>query len=294
MIIRITLGYSQDYLHFGFGGSDFDFDDSTEYEHVLIDTNNIWQITHPHKNILFLQDLPSINDQYGIITDTGNYYQLGVTSSFQFKLLFLSGTDIYHISFWQKYDFNPNVDGGIIETSWDYGATWHNIIFDSCILANLANGSENMYNLTDTISAFNNQPGFTGLQATGTYVNINFMASQNFINDTLLLRFTFKSDSINSSHEGWLLDNFSFGGTVVDGVSVIKHERQLKISPNPVRGQLTLRLEDEAIKVVELLSLTGMKIKEYHDKNTIDVSGIASGIYLLMVNHRLTEKLIIE
>jgi hypothetical protein len=295
MISRVIIGYSQDYLHLGFGGAHFDFEDSTKYNNVLMDTNNVWQITQPQKDILFLPSLPLIYGEYAIITDANQYYQMGETSSFQFKLLLLSGTDIYNISFWHKYDFHPNIDGGIIETSWNYGTSWQNIIFDSIIQTNLVNGvSDNMYHLTDTISAFDNQPGFTGLQDAGTNVNINFFAAESIVNDTLLLRLTFKSDSLGGSHEGWLLDNFSFAGTVVDGIEQINHVKKLRILSNPAREQIILKLENEVISSVQLYTMTGVKTMEYNDTSTIDLRGLASGIYILMVNHRYAEKLIVE
>lgn len=288
MITRVITGYSQESFDLGFGGDWINFENSHLYNHVLIDTNNIWQITRPQKNILFLPD-----DSHGIITDTNLYYQTGVTSYFQFKLHLLRGSDIYNIRFWHKYDFNPNIDGGIIETSWNGGATWQNILFDSIIIANQQYGfSINMYDSTDTIRAFDNQPGFTGLQAAGKIVSFD-LYSYDILYDTLLFRFTFKSDSLGGSHEGWLLDDFSFGGAVVD-VEQIKHDKKLKISSNPAREQVFLRLENEAISVVQLYTMTGVKTREYNDTSIIDLRGLTSGIYILKVNHEYTEKLIIE
>lgn len=292
------LASAQDYLYFGFGGSYFDFEDSTKYNHVLIDSTEIWKIMKPDKDILFLPDQPHYFGERAIITNTSEYYPVEVQASFQFKLFIIGGTSIYNIGFWHKYDFNPNVDGGIIETSWDYGATWQNIIFDSIIQENLwEGGSQNMYTVYDTISSFNNQPGFTGLNAEGMHVNIDFWAPYEIDTgelDTLLLRFTIKSGEVPSNHEGWLLDNFSFGGTLVGVEEINKGSKMLSIYPNPANEIININLKNENINCIAIYTLTGQKIRKSIQTTILNVNDLMPGVYLIMVNEKYTEKLIIK
>jgi hypothetical protein len=299
ILLWATFASAQDFLQFGWGGAEFDFEDSTQYNHVLIDSTYIWKIMKPDKEILFLPDPPHYFGERAIITNTSQYYPAEIQASFQFKLFLLGGTDVYCISFWHKYDFNPNVDGGIFETSWDYGATWQNIIFDSIIQENLwQGGHQNMYSLVDTISSFDNQPGFTGLNASGTIVDICFWCpSGKCVTgelDTLLIRFTIRSGNTTSNHEGWLLDNFSFGGALVGIEEIKSSSKMLSIYPNPTSDIINIKVENENIDCITIFSLTGQIVRKYIQTSFVDVNDLKPGIYLIKVNERYTDKLIIK
>lgn len=297
ILLWATFASAQDFLYFGWGGEYFDFEDSTKYNHVLIDSTDIWRIMKPDKEILFL---PDEFGESAIITDTNQYYSTNIQASFQFKLYFIGGTSIYNIRFWHKYDFNPNVDGGIIETSWDYGATWQNIIFDSIIQTNLweEGFEQNMYSLSDTIVSFDNQPGFTGLNAEGKVVIISFWSPSGVDIgelDTLLLRFTMKSGTVSDNNEGWLLDEFSFTGTLFNNVADVNNRlKKLSLYPNPASDIVKLKLENEEINCILIYSLSGEIIKEFSGTNSINVKDVNPGVYLILVNRKYTNKLIVK
>jgi hypothetical protein len=277
--------YSQEALNWGYN---LNFEDTSEYKYVGIDTNNIWYITKPQKQIL---SSPS----YAIISDTNKYYPKNVKSSFQFKLVFDYGCDAHAIMFWHKYDFEINKDGGIIETSYNNGISWQNIIYDTIIMDNVFDDISGLYNLNDTISSFNNQPGFTGLQSEIKAVSIDFWNYLIYTKelDTMLLRFTIVSDSVDTNNEGWMLDDFVFYSILV-GIYEKEYGNNIYISPNPSNSIITINSPIERIKKVDIISLNGVKIIEEYNTNSICIDKIPAGFYLIKINDKYIEKLLIE
>lgn len=300
IVIIITLiymtmnGYSQEVLNFGFSGDNIDFEDTSDYQYLKIDTNNIWFITKPQKPILFIDSNYLFLGEYAIITDTNIFYKPDIISSFQFRLNLMGGCNGYTLMFYHKYDFESNKDGGIIETSWDNGLTWQNILYDSIIQNNLFSSPQNLYTISDTINAFNNQPGYTGLQNSFKNVWLSFWATSEIIDDTLLLRFTIKSDSISSNHEGWMLDKFAFGGFLVGIDELSESNDKIDIYPNPAKEHITIKCKNEVIRQVSIYSILGDKEIEVYDSNIIQVSGLLPGMYFLRVNEKYLKKIIIE
>jgi hypothetical protein len=191
-----------------------------------------------------------------------------------------------------KYDFEKNKDGGIIETSYDNGLSWQNIIYDPTIMDNVDYVS-GLYNLNDTIDSFNDKPGFTGLQDEINEVEIVFWTSWQIFEDTVLLRFTIVSDSIESNNEGWMLDNFVFGYFYV-GIDENEHNNNIYISPNPSNSIITINSPVERITKIEIISLNGVQILERYNTNSICIDKIQAGFYLIKINDTYIEKLIIE
>ncbi len=276
------LGHSQELLNMGWSfNSIINFEDTTENKYIDIDTSNIWQIVEPDKQILFIPPEHSYLGNYAIIGDTNNFYANNINSSFQFKLLFGDG-DFYDIGFSQKYDFEENKDGGIIETSYDNGNTWQNILFDSIIQNNLVDAF-NLYNSEDTISSFQNQPGFTGLQSNIESVIIQFDALESLRGDSMLRRFTISTDSVDNQNEGWMLDHFGFSGALRDGIESNNYGAKIDIYPNPVKNLLEIKTDNEItrVKIISLLGITLLE-KEGLNIKSIDLTGIDTGIYLVI------------
>jgi hypothetical protein len=70
--------YSQEILDWHY--STINFEDTSEYKYVSIDTNSIWYVTKPEKQILFLpSNYPDLG-AYAIISDTNDYYPIKVKS----------------------------------------------------------------------------------------------------------------------------------------------------------------------------------------------------------------------
>ncbi|MBN2613292.1 MAG: T9SS type A sorting domain-containing protein [Bacteroidales bacterium] len=281
-LLSISFCYAQEILYMGKAFSTINFEDTVEYKYVGIDTKNVWRIAEPHKEILFIPQTHSYLGKYAIISDTNRFYNSNIRASFQFRL-FLGEGDSYGISFSQKYDFEKNKDGGIIETSYDNGVTWQNIIFDTIIQNNIENTS-NLYGIADKISSLEDQPGFSGLQSDIQSVSITFGADELIRGDIMLLKFSLGTDSNDAQNEGWMLDDFKFSGieTVVIESSINKTD--VKIYPNPVKNVLKIESEDVKITDVKILSISGKKLleKSGYDIRNIDMTGFHSGMYLVI------------
>lgn len=291
--LNILLVCSQEFLTMDFAYSYINFEDTAKYKFVKTDTSNIWQIVEPKKQILFIPAIHAYLGKFAIISDTNTYYANNINAWFQFKLLFGEG-DSYYITYSQKYDFEENKDGGIIETSYDNGATWQNILFDPIIQSNLEI-VENLYSSEDTISVFQNQPGFTGLQSEIEMVYIEFEALDSTRGKTMLLRFSIGTDSVNAQNEGWMLDNFRFGGILKDNIESYKNNgTSIDVYPNPSNKIITVYSPYESIKKLEIISFTGEILLEKLNTYSIEITDKLNGIYLLRINDRYTKKLIIK
>ncbi|MFO7657587.1 MAG: T9SS type A sorting domain-containing protein [Bacteroidales bacterium] len=279
ILLSISICNAQELLYMGWPQSTISFEDTAEFKYIKTDTSKIWHIMEPNKQILFL---PSSDfNKHAIVSDTNRYYKNNIYSSFQFKLIYGYG-DFYQISFSHKYDFEKTKDGGIIETSYDNGITWQNLLFDTIIQDNL-DFVQNLYSSEDTIMSYNNLPGFTGLQEEFIRTTFVFTANEESRGNTFLLRFTIVTDSVDDQNEGWMLDDFWFGGINVGVVSYDNRER-IDFYPNPVKSVLEIKSEDLKITEVKVISLSGKKLMEKsgYDIKTIDMTGIHSGMYLVI------------
>lgn len=254
------------------------FENSADTSYFSTDTSNIMNIGRPSKSYLRIPDNNPDLGQNVLYTDTSQYYPENCEAWIQFKLC-RHCMDFYDFHFYQIYDFESNKDGGIIETSHDYGETWTNIIFDPIV--NKDDFRNNVYSEDDTIAAFNNQPGFTGLNSDGSYTSFRLYSIELWP-DTLLLRFRFKTDSNNASNEGWLLDNFEFRGGLVP-IENQGHGKNVSLQPNPGNGIYTLTGNTHAISNIEIYNLNGVKVLSHFNKtsNSIDLSLLPAGFYFL-------------
>jgi len=263
----------------GFAWSYIGFEDTIEYKYVKIMDNQIWQIGHPQKEYLYIESESFLGEKV-IITDTVDFYTNNLSASFQFRI-YMDIAEEYEIRFYHKYDFEEHADGGIVETSYDNGITWQNILFDTLIQNNLVE-SLNLYEANDTISSYDKQPGFTGLQSGLNLVSIVFETNGNYY-DTMLLKFTIASDSKDDQNEGWMLDEFYFLGITV-GIETTDHSSSVIISPNPSSDFITIDSEIYTITSVEIFSLDGKKLlsENWYGITSVDISKLQPGIYLVL------------
>ena len=285
LIILLTdpiVSYTQELLYLGRVINGVDFIDTNGYKYISIENDDVWFIARPEKSILFLPPNFPIAKK-ALITDTSVCYKSNVSSSFQFKLFMLSIGDTYIIDFEHKYDFEKNKDGGIIETSYDNGNTWQNILFDTIVQNHIVE-YVNMYNISDTISSLNNQPGFTGIQAQLSAVMIEFEPTESIREDTMVLRFTFASDQTDAENEGWMLSNFTFAGRWGFGVNEGQNDfYNIHIYPNPGTDLLYIKSELKLVNQVQIFTLGGKKLleKQGNDLKMLDVSSLPPGIYIV-------------
>lgn len=277
-LISTAKLFAQEALFFG---GVLDLEDTAQFKYILTDSNNFWFLGTPEKDSL---SLPSNHGENAAFTDTSVFYRSNVRSFIQFKLLRYG--NIHCIRFYQKYDFEKNADGGMLETSYDNGRTWQNIIFDPLIMDNLWN-DHNLYKETDTVSALDKQPGFTGKLLSGGHYEICWYDYDSY-NDTMLIRFKFASDSVYSENEGWLLDDFGFGIIIEDKVKTHEENVAVWIQPNPAQERIYVHGIADPISKIEIYSPSGHLISVYAYPSEIDISELLPGLYILRCHTKLS------
>lgn len=246
-------------------------------------TNNIWQIGIPNK--VFLDS--SYSAPLCIITDTINNYPINNFSSFQIKILPPPNScwGIGYMYFMHKYDFEQNKDGGYIEVKYDNDTTWTNIIFDTDPEVFIQ--SSYFYSDTDTI--IGNIPAFTG--NSNGWISSGFwwawqIGVKNYFHDSLTIRFSMKSDSINTNQEGWLIDDIYLQlGDCTGNISSNNLQiDDLNIYPNPVNNISTIEFANKSnvLTTVKIFDSIGKEVKcinSYSTKVQIDKNDFSNGIF---------------
>ncbi|MCB0430851.1 MAG: T9SS type A sorting domain-containing protein [Flavobacteriales bacterium] len=252
---------------------------------IVMDTSasNIWQIGPPQKTIF---NKPSTVPN-AIMTDTIHPYPTNNHSSFMYTLpptTFL-GNSVLALQWMQKLDMDQGFDGGILEFSVDSGITWQNA-FDNPYVYNFYGfQKENK----DTL------PGgeyvFSGTDTTWRNIWLCFETSwMTQQTDSLKVRFTFTSDSIEQNREGWMIDNLISSITLFHTVNEKKPEQYMRISPSPTTGRIFIDVEklDEfhIIEQIELISLNGQVVQTWGPapiKFYVDINSHPNGVYFLKV-----------
>lgn len=264
--------------------SNFEDRDTSNYFYFDSTQINIWQIGKPMKTVFD----SARSAPLALLTDTLNTYPVNNQSSYEFVIF---GDAVTEIVFWHRFELDSLYDGGKIDVSSDGGVTWTNVVSDTVndLVLN------NFYATTDTIKALNNEPGFTGTQG-WTQSIITRRYGMNF----LRFRFTFASDSIDNSKDGWLIDDFGFLWTVL-GIEKTNPSAVIHIYPNPFTEGFTVAVHSngETIELVRVYSIHGSLIStsEPNDKRAeVSLAGVLAGIYLVEVwtsgGHVLRRKVI--
>ena len=227
------------------GNYDLNFDNEYGLEHLKIDTiakpGNIWQIGIPQKG-LFTTAKSSPNV---IITDITNPYPVNDTSSFIITNVALGcGFEMPHtvlLSGWYNVNSDSLSDYGKIEFSPDNGKSWIDMLNDTIP------GSE--WYLDWYWDAYI-KPVLTGNSEgwKSFWVNLAVLGKKFNINygDTVLYRFTFISDSIQTNKPGLMYDDLHFEDWCESGINEPGYELIQSICyPNPTTDQITLMINDD-------------------------------------------------
>ena len=210
------------------------------------------------------------------------------------------------LSFWHRYDTDPNRDGGTVELSTDGGVSWNDLRF---------NFTQNGYNGVMLNPILTGKLGFVG--RSDNYINSIADLSE-YSGETVLIRFRFTSNDTEEA-DGWYVDNVRLFGeyraitnvacvssdldenecgnaiSVVygDGSTSNKNvESSLDVSifPNPTDGKVFFKLENtnNNTATIKITSLDGkvLKIKEVDYSIGVfefDLSSFPKGIYLVQI-----------
>lgn len=271
-----------------FDGADTICDPNLQTSSICItidnDSDNIWQVGLPQK-LLF--DSPSTYPN-AMITDTINYYPPNNSSSFQFTIFPWSTWGILAIQWKQKLDMEDGFDGGKIEFSVDNGITWQN-----------AFNNPHVYNFygfqpasQDTLP--NGDFVFSGTDASWSDIWLCYDMTWLSINDSIKIRFTFLSDSIDTYQEGWMIDNMLSHITMIHTVGEVEQEKYLNVYPNPSNKIIHIQAQKimgyHIIQTMELIDPIGRVVDRWINIPTkfwFDTNKYAAGMYFLKIKTNL-------
>ena len=149
---------------------------------------------------------------------------------------------------------------------------------------------ENLY--TEKDSLYNGEYGFSG--NSGGWVTTWFtwhamLVKSAFYMGTMVIRFNFVSDSIQSKKEGWMIDNIRLYSVDLGGGIENIENMCFKIYPNPMNEITTIELNKIYGKTqLELFRMDGKLIKQVTDSNkkiiNFNRDNLKSGIYILKIS----------
>lgn len=286
LLLACWSGLMGQYSFFSF----FNFETVNPILTIDTTTNNIWQIGHPGK-ATFTGAFSAPN---AIVTDTIYGYPLGNKSSFTITILnpnWWCGSPSV-LSFWHKYDTDTMKDGGYIEVSYDGGNVWYNVIKDTvdpCNWGWVPFLGCTVYDVNDTL--FNGEYGVSGSSNGWQFGAIEWLymvGVKSTYPDSVMLRFTFISDTLAENKEGWMIDNITLHSDFPSAFLEMETVgAEARIFPNPVRDVLTVEFEEAFTGSLILTDLSGRQ-QLYEGitglrKHTISTQKITSGIYIYTI-----------
>lgn len=260
------------------------FEDTTYKQSVIIDKisnpNNIWQVGKPQKTkFASAHSVPN-----SIVTDTLNYYPCNDTSSFILThniQLNGNGANYWGSVFNGSYYVNSDTlnDIGTLEVSSNKNHTWINL-------------------LTSTYFYIEYKPTLTGNSNGWQYFSI-FIKSyplQAWWGDTIYLRFTFESDSIQMNKDGIMFDDIQIVD-VGEGIEEFGYGLiNSKAFPNPVNDNLVIEFDNKNNSSFDIILIdnTGKAVRTISDFKQSSVSTnvkeLSSGIYYYKLINRKDKK----
>lgn len=254
----------------------FDLDDEIwgGLNQIYIDTlneNNVWQIGKPNKTIFKeASTLPN-----AIVTDTVRFYPINDTSIFYLTHYRVTYDITYILQLTFDYQLNSDTitDFGLIEASFDGGINWINLIED--------------YQDYE-FSWSNGPPSFSGNTNGWRQTGINILSALDYFpeNDSIIYKFTFITDSIQTNKDGWMMDNFG----LFDWWETIEEiDKSLSIVyPNPATDLLFIKFNNPTKELcsIELFNSTGQKIRILDTKEDLikfNIKDYAKGFYTYLI-----------
>jgi hypothetical protein len=304
-------GFNTNFAYYHFDDSLLLYFDSTEFIYsnsagniqypINIDTSNVgvWQVGKPQKGTGF-DSAYSLNKT--IITDTVNPYPTNNLSYFDIKTVQYINTSI---RFKYKIDTDTLMDGFYMTISTDNGINWLNY-FDYTTWASPSSGNVERYCLPALDTLVNGELGISGTNFDWESIEIyEVFYGVKQQTDTIIFRFNFVSDSIDTGKKGMMIDNIETFTTFIPGTVDERIDREIKIYPNPSQNYVTLDLmgfkgdfKDSYASIIDLNGRIIRKIKILDKTLTIQLGDISNGVYLITVRDQnksfMSEKLVIN
>ena len=283
----------------------------TNLSTIFIDPspNNNWQIGMPSKTFF--------NAAHGgakaILTDTINSYTPNDTSVFIYTIRNpYTWTCYTSMEYWHKYDTDTLTDKGMIDASYDGGNSWIAVSDTSNVSPW---GSEFWwdYDFHETTGNYTHHNLITSGKSDGWILSrFNWqwwipVKSDSIIAppDSLMIRFTFIADAIETNKEGWMIDDiltYSADWQQCSGIEDQNREKKISISPNPFTSQTILKADflfNNA--TITIYNFAGQAVNYFAGITghtfTLSRDNLPSGFYYLVVKEKnkmiVTEKIII-
>ena len=180
-------------------------------------------------------------------------------------------------------------DGGIVEYTTDHGSTWTSV-FNSPYVYNFYG-----YQTTNVDTIGDGELAFTNTDSTWRDIWLCFDISwMTTLPDTLMFRFTFKSDSVDHGREGWMIDNIIAHQTAIHTIINVKQSEYLKVYPNPTSNIVYIEAQKQQefhiIEHMELINAQGEVVAKWDNLPTkfwFDAGKYGNGVYLLKIKTNL-------
>lgn len=254
----------------------FNFEDTTGYYNFLkieaggpLSTNS-WQIGSPNKTIFTLANSsPNV-----IVTDTVNFYQSNDSSVFEIYQVNDFGQrciPMYDFSGYYWVNSDTLTDFGKIEVSPDMGITWIDLIDDP--------------NYSSMAQWYSEKPTLTGNSDEWKYFYVDLYGLMScfgvnfFPTDTVIYRFTFISDSIQTQKDGLMFDDLRFHYEHAGGLYESSVNQKISVFPNPTTNSIQFEENILAIDIYDSHGNLVLTKNESKTENKIDVQVLANGFY---------------
>lgn len=253
-----------------------------QYWVLEIDTmsnpSNIWQVGNPDKTV-FTGALFGSN---AIVTDSLDPYPTNDTSSF--TIVHPIGNGFYNsdrVSIQAEYQVNSDslTDFGLIEFSPDNGLSWIDLLNDTVY--------DDWYSWGDRPVLTGNSNGW---QVFTVDIGLLGEVIQFEPEDTVLYRFSFISDSVQTGLDGLVYDQFYFDDWAMGINEKSIDNIDSKVYPNPTNGSFTIEFDNQHHSIFELVLTDGLGRQVYTEntnRNSLNLLSdrLESGFYF----YRLTD-----
>jgi len=278
--------------------------DSVNFEQtsntIWIDTtgNPLWQTGAPEKSFF--------NAPHGglraMVTDTSNAYPASDTTSFIYTIRAPYTYTCYTtMEFWHKFDTDTLTDVGLIDISYDGGNSWVQAK-DTGDIMPWYSWFWWDWDLHESTGEYTpHQLVISGKSDGWVLSRFNWqwfipVKSDTIISnpDSLMVRFTFISDGIDTGKEGWMIDDILTVSADWQGCSSVHYQElpgQLAVFPNPLSTQASVVLKQPLDNAeLYLYSMSGQIVqhKTGLQGTAFPLSGtqLLPGVYVLILKDR--------
>ncbi|MGH8945013.1 MAG: Ig-like domain-containing protein, partial [Acidimicrobiia bacterium] len=169
-------------------------------------------------------------------------------------------SNMTHLTFWHRFDTEPNFDGGVLEVSSDGGATWQDVQEAGGVF--LANGYNSIIDPSNAGNPLQGREAWSGPSsppAGATEMLLVEVDLTALAGDTIQVRYRFGQDQLFGQPGGWFIDDVTFtalfeqcgpppvatddSATVASGGSTTIDVKANDSDPDNTNDELTVTIE---------------------------------------------------